>query len=810
MNSEASHEVGESRSPRRKPWEPGDRSISPGWADRNPLWPKSLFRRSAVLKLSCFLLVVVSLLSPVAAAIEVPPGFVAETIATNLNTATALAPATDGRIFIAEQTGRLLVWKEGQLLARPALELRVTDFWERGLIGLTLASDFPRTQQLYVLYVTDRPFVHHVLSRFTVKGDVVDPTSEVILLEGDDQAKLGGFQPAGHQGGALRFGADGKLYIGLGEQTAGEPSQHLDTLQGKILRLNPDGSFPADNPFYTQVTGKYRAICALGVRNPFGLATQPETGRMFFTDVGGSAFEEVNELVPGANYGWPRAEGFSTNAAFRNPLHAYPPVVGRSICGGVFYPKPGLMDSWSDGLVRPLKHDPPVHRSTDPPIHQSISPFPPRWRGKFFFLDFMNHWLKALDPEAPTNVVNFAGGFNGPVAVELAPDGSLLVLNRGTIWRDPKKFATNSGSLVRIRYTGESIVRNEATAGTPVSDPAKRAFTPALRLPADPMHLPRRLSEKDWDERVKLAQSRALGMPDNEWTPPAGARARMFLPHAGRVLLAADGVLVFPPGTVFVREYSIDSTPELDASHPVTRVIERRLHVVGISRSYGASYRLDAAGNGALVEDGELASLGWVRRPTPGGFTNVLANWWFPGLDDRLGLPVLNTSYQVPSVASELNQMSGEEGLNILQELSRRGWLQTNSASPPLASIAPGVRWSDSTATAEDRVRAYLHANCAVCHQPGGASRGQFDARLNTPLDRAGLIQGEPAAGDLGIVSARLVVPGDPGRSILFQRLKRNDFFRMPPVQFHEEPSPMVPVVAEWIRSLKPMEASLK
>jgi glucose/arabinose dehydrogenase len=163
-------------------------------------------------------------------AIEVPPGFAATTLATNLNTATAIAPAPDGRIFIAEQTGRLLVWKNGHLLAKPALELRVTDFWERGLIRLTLAPDFPHTPHLYVLYVTDRPFVHHVLSRFTMNGDTVDPATEVILLEGDDQAKLGGFQPAGHQGGPVRFGGDGKLYIGLGEQTASEPSQRLDTL----------------------------------------------------------------------------------------------------------------------------------------------------------------------------------------------------------------------------------------------------------------------------------------------------------------------------------------------------------------------------------------------------------------------------------------------------------------------------------------------------------------------------------------------------------------------------------------------------
>ncbi len=276
----------------------------------------------------CFL--TLGWLSLRAFAVEVPPGFVVETLATNLNAATAMAAAPDGRIFIADQTGKLLVWKGGALLSTPALTLHVTDYWERGLIGLTLNPEFPRTPHVFLLYVTDRPFVHHVLSRFTFKGDLVDPASELVLLEGDDQAKLGGTVPAGHQGGPLRFGVGGKLFVSIGEQTAGEPSQHLNTLQGKILRLNPDGTIPDDNPFFTQTTDRYRSIYAIGVRNSFGIAVQPEMGRMFFTDVGGSAFEEVNDLVAGANYGWPHAEGFSTNAAFKQPLHAYSPLVGRA------------------------------------------------------------------------------------------------------------------------------------------------------------------------------------------------------------------------------------------------------------------------------------------------------------------------------------------------------------------------------------------------------------------------------------------------------------------------------------------------
>src|SRR5688572_27721350 len=128
-------------------------------------------------------------------AVEVPPGFVVETLATGLHAASAIAPAADGRVFIADQTGKLLVWKEGAVLERPALAVRVTDYWERGLIGVTLHPEFPRRPHVFVLYVTDRPMVHHVLSRFTMDGDVAEGGSERVLFGGDDQAKLGGTVP---------------------------------------------------------------------------------------------------------------------------------------------------------------------------------------------------------------------------------------------------------------------------------------------------------------------------------------------------------------------------------------------------------------------------------------------------------------------------------------------------------------------------------------------------------------------------------------------------------------------------------------
>ena len=143
--------------------------------------------------------------------IQLPDGFEVDTIATGLTGATALETAPDGRIFLCEQTGALRVVHDGKLLAEPAVTLPVTADWERGLIGVTVDPDFPRTPLVYVCYVTGHPYPHHVVSRFPLDGDVARPGSEQILLEGDDQSKMGGKVPNGHQGGALHFGPDGCL-----------------------------------------------------------------------------------------------------------------------------------------------------------------------------------------------------------------------------------------------------------------------------------------------------------------------------------------------------------------------------------------------------------------------------------------------------------------------------------------------------------------------------------------------------------------------------------------------------------------------
>jgi putative heme-binding domain-containing protein len=347
-----------------------------------------------------------------------PAGFTAEVVASGFTGATALEVAPDGRIFVCEQSGTLRIVKSGRLLAEPFVKLPVDATWERGLIGATVAPDFPKTPHVFVCYVAARPYPHHVVSRFTARDDAAEPGSEKILLEGDDQTKLGGDVPAGHQGGALHFGKDGKLYVAIGDQTAGKPAQELNSLLGRLLRINADGSIPEDNPFFAKAAGKYRATWALGLRNPFTFAVQPETGRLFINDVGGIA-EEINEGIAGANYGWPIVEhGPTTDPRFRGPIYHYPTAC---VIGAAFSP--------------------------------AESAWPTEYRGQYFFGDFNHGWIKTLDPAKPAAAKAFASGLRRPVDLRFGPDGCLYVLVRDA-WVIDKAFKRGSGALLRIRHAG--------------------------------------------------------------------------------------------------------------------------------------------------------------------------------------------------------------------------------------------------------------------------------------------------------------------------------------------------------------------
>ncbi|MCC6952747.1 MAG: PQQ-dependent sugar dehydrogenase [Deltaproteobacteria bacterium] len=344
-------------------------------------------------------------------AAALPANFAESTVASGLSQPTSMTFAPDGRLFILEKVGRVRVMRSGSLLAAPFLTLAVETGSERGLLGLAFDPNFSSNRFLYVYYTRTATPIKNRVSRFrasATNADLVEAGSETVIL--DDIASDAG----NHNGGAIHFGPDGKLYIAVGDGGSNSSNaQSLANLSGKILRINADGSVPTDNPFFN-TAGARREIWAYGLRNPYTFSFDPLTGRMHVNDVGQSTWEEINLGAAGANYGWPTCEGpqntgqgSCTNGSFSYPVYAYQHPQGFAITGGVFY---------------------------------RGSQFPGSYSGSYFFSDYIGGFITRLN--TTNQPIDFAlgGTASSPVDLDVASDGSLYYLSY------------SSGQVRRIRY----------------------------------------------------------------------------------------------------------------------------------------------------------------------------------------------------------------------------------------------------------------------------------------------------------------------------------------------------------------------
>ena len=225
---------------------------------------------------------------------------------------TALSFAPDGRLFFTEvKKGMVrLMDADGSLRPDAFATLKITRRTEQGVLGLALDPNFPANHYVYVFYTQavangEEPQANRVV-RFVDRDGI--GTDRTIIL--DDL-------PAGiccHNGGRMGFGPDGKLYVTLGDNNNTERAQNMNRLHGKILRVNPDGSVPADNPFPGS------PIFALGFRNPWGLAFHPRTGVPYVTENGEVGHDELNRVVAGGNYGASEVDGIANDPRFVDPI----------------------------------------------------------------------------------------------------------------------------------------------------------------------------------------------------------------------------------------------------------------------------------------------------------------------------------------------------------------------------------------------------------------------------------------------------------------------------------------------------------
>ncbi len=342
-----------------------------------------------------------------------PTGFSRQTVSASFSQPTVLTFAPDGRMFAAQQTGQLRIVKNDVLLPTPFVTITVDPAGERGLIGVALDPNFALNNFVYVYYTVPGTPPHNRISRFTANGDVAVAGSEVVVLELDPLSSA-----TNHNGGALAFGGDGKLYVGVGENALPANAQNPNTYHGKILRINSDGSIPAGNPFPAG-SDHAKRVWALGLRNPYVISVNGTNGKIFAIDVGANSWEEINDIsVGGKNFGWPAAEGNTADPQYTNPVFTYPHGTGTSagcaLTGGAFF-------------------------------NPSATNYPASYYGNYFFVDYCERWMSFIDPtDLPVTSSLFGSTISGlPVYVAVGLDGNLYFLSR-------------SGAIYRIVYGNDS------------------------------------------------------------------------------------------------------------------------------------------------------------------------------------------------------------------------------------------------------------------------------------------------------------------------------------------------------------------
>jgi uncharacterized repeat protein (TIGR03806 family) len=655
-----------------------------------------------------------------------------------------VTPIPDGssRLAVLEQVGRIRVFADQDSVTSAALFLdlsaQVLDAGEQGLLGLAFDPDYAQSGRFYVYYSATNPR-RSVLSSFQVQSNnpnAADPTSEQVLLEIS--------QPfSNHNGGMLAFGPDGMLYVSSGDGgSAGDPgnrAQDLTSLLGKLLRIDPrNGSsydIPPDNPFVSAGGGARGEVWAYGLRNPWRFSFDRLTGELWLGDVGQNAVEEIDIVARGDNLGWRIFEG---DRSFSNPFN-----LGQSS-----FKEPILSYDHSQGQS---VTGGVVYRGQ---ILTSI-------RGAYVYGDFISGRVWAL----------------------VHQNGALISSTEVSSVQNVSAFGEDSqGELLCCSYGGQLL-----------------RFQEAGRRPPAPTGLPQRLSDTGlFSDTASLTPAKGLieyDVNSELWSDGAHKRRWLALPGQAQVEFEATGAWSFPRDTVIVKHFEL----ELQVGQPSSRRrVETRVLRLGPVGWEGLSYRWNASQTDADLLPGAATDDFVVTDPVSPGGTRV-QRWSYPSRSDCSSC---HTQAAGVILGLRTRQLNGDFDYPATVDNQLRSFDHIGLFDQPIGAISQYGAFVDPADASLDlaaRARSYLHVNCASCHQPGGPAPGSIDLRFDTALAQAGLVGVRPTGGDLGLPDAFRIKAQERGSSVLFERVRRLDTTRMPPLGSNLVDADAVELIGRWI-----------
>jgi len=655
------------------------------------------------------------------------------------------APGDGSRWFVLERGGLIRTFSgSNPAVVTDWLDFRSkvnSSYWETGMLGMAFHPDYPSTPEVYVSYTGDPPGVVSKISR-VILDNVTTPANVT------EQVVIQVNQPFdNHNGGDIAFGPDGFLYIGLGDGgSGGDPlnnARNPTRLLGKMLRINvlgvafPDPGYiiPASNPHAANPRCGPAAnalpcpeIYASGLRNPWRWSFDGPTGQLWAGDVGQGAWEEVDVIELGGDYGWRCREAthaFDSSgcpaAGLTDPVSEYAHADGNaSVTGGFVYRGSAL----------------------------------PALQGRYVFADFSSGRIWGLRPDG-------LGGYDSDELVDTPYNISA--------------FGTDASRELYIADYGNGRIRRIVAAGptTPDTIPASLGdtgcvLTTSQSQPA-PGLIPYGVSAPFWSDGA--VKTRYLALPD-------GATIDVE-PSSGN----AGGDWDLPPGAVVVKNFALNGLPI------ETRLLMR--HPDGIWAGY--TYEWNASGTAASRVKG-----GKTRQVNG-------QNWIYPSEGECMSCHTQAAGFSLGLTTAQLNgpllyPTTGRTA-NQLATLEHIGMLSAPLPAPP-ASLPKLPDPGDASQPLGNRARSWLDTNCAQCHQPGGPTPSSMDLRYATALAATGTCDVPPQAGDLGIANARLIAPGDAGRSVVVARMGRRDAHGMPPLGSALVDSAGVALLTAWVNAL--------